>query len=85
MNGTTSLQAIDAVDPADATAAVFDDNALAVQALQNGQIDGLVVDLPTAFFVADAQLTDGQIVGQLPAAGAAVPSNWVCCWARTRR
>ena len=33
------------------------------------QIDGLVVDLPTAFYVTGAQLDDGVIVGQLPASG----------------
>ena len=71
-NGTTSLQAIEQVVQPTQQPSVFDDNALAVQALQNGQIDGLVLDLPTAFFVANAQLTDGQIVGQLPAAGSAV-------------
>jgi polar amino acid transport system substrate-binding protein len=36
--------------------------------LENGQIDALVTDLPTAFFMAAAQLDKGQIVGQLPAA-----------------
>ncbi len=41
----------------------------AVAALQNGLIDALVVDLPTAFYVRDAQLEgDGVIVGQLDAA-----------------
>ena len=33
------------------------------------EIDALVVDLPTAFFMTAAQLDDGKIVGQLPAAG----------------
>ena len=47
-------------------AAVYDTNDLAVQALKNGQIDGLVVDLPTAFYMAAAQLDDG--VDRRPAA-----------------
>ncbi len=65
-SGTTSRQAIlDVIKPTNEPS-TFDDNALAVQALQNGQVDGLVLDLPTAFYVAGAQLTDGQIVGQLP-------------------
>ena len=46
--------------------AVFNNNDDAKAALSNGQIDGLVVDLPTAFAV-QAELTDGVIVGQLPA------------------
>ena len=40
---------------------------LAAQALQNGQIDGLVVDLPTAFYMTGAQLDDGKVIGQLQA------------------
>ena len=67
--GTTSYTAItDQIVP-DAKPAVYDTNDLAVQALKNGQIDGLVVDLPTAFYAAAAQLDDGQIVGQLPPGG----------------
>jgi polar amino acid transport system substrate-binding protein len=46
--------------------AVFNNNDDAKAALDNGQIDGLVLDLPTAFAV-QAQMTDGVIVGQLPA------------------
>ena len=45
---------------------VFDTNDQAVQALKNGQIDGIVVDLPTAYFMTAVQLDDGVIVGQLP-------------------
>ena len=48
---------------------VFDTNDLAVQALKNQQIDGIVVDVPTAFYMIAAQLDDGVIVGQLPATG----------------
>ncbi|GAA1902044.1 ABC transporter substrate-binding protein [Lapillicoccus jejuensis] len=67
--GTTSLTAItDQVKPSSAPM-VYNTNDLAVQALKNKQIDGLVVDLPTAFYVVSAQLDGGVIVGQLPAAG----------------
>jgi polar amino acid transport system substrate-binding protein len=67
MNGTTSLQAITAtIDPSTAPQ-IFDDNSLAAQALQNGQVDGLVVDLPTAFYMTGAQLDNGKVVGQLKA------------------
>ena len=47
----------------------YDTNDLAVQALKNGQIDGIVVDLPTAFYVTAVQVANGKIVGQLPARG----------------
>ncbi|MDO5626937.1 MAG: ABC transporter substrate-binding protein [Mobilicoccus sp.] len=67
--GTTSYTAItDLVQPSQQPNA-FDTNDLAVQALQNGQIDGIVVDLPTAFYMTAAQLENGTIVGQLPEVG----------------
>jgi len=44
---------------------VFNDNAAAVAALKNGQIDGLVVDLPTAFYLSAVEVPSGIIVGQL--------------------
>ena len=42
---------------------MYDTNDAAVQALKNGQIDGIVVDLPTAFYVTAVQVPDGVIVG----------------------
>ena len=65
--GTTSLDAIKnqiGVEPQ-----VFNDNAAAVTALKNGQIDGLVVDLPTAFYLSAVEVENGLIVGQLPSTG----------------
>ena len=49
--------------------AVFDTNDAAVAALKNKQIDGLVVDLPTAFYVTAVQVPNGKILGQFPTAG----------------
>jgi polar amino acid transport system substrate-binding protein len=67
--GTTAYTAIkDQIQPSE-DAKVFDTNDLAVQALKNKQIDGVVVDVPTAFYMTAAQLDDGVIVGQLPAVG----------------
>ena len=69
--GTTSYTAItDQIQPSKKPA-VYDTNDLAVQALKNGQVDGIVVDLPTAFYITAAQLDDGVIVGQLPTAAGA--------------
>ena len=48
---------------------VYNSNNDAVKALENGQIDALVTDLPTAFYMAAAQLDKGKIVGQLPPSG----------------
>jgi polar amino acid transport system substrate-binding protein len=46
--------------------AVFPTNDAAVQSLKNGQIDGLVVDLPTAFYVTAVQVPNSKILGQFP-------------------
>jgi polar amino acid transport system substrate-binding protein len=48
---------------------VYDTNDAAIQALKVGQIDGIVVDLPTAFYVTAVQVEDGVIVGQFPTKG----------------
>ena len=67
--GTTSYDAaVQQIKPT-TQVAVYDTNDLAVQALKNKQIDGIVVDVPTAFYMAAAQLDHGVIVGQLPSAG----------------
>lgn len=65
--GSTSLDDAEEIIAPTTQVAVFNDNAAAVTALANGTIDGLVVDLPTAFFLVGAgEITDGVIVGQLP-------------------
>ena len=66
--GTTSLDAVEnqiGIKPQ-----VFNDNAAGVSALKNKQIDGLVVDLPTAFYLSGVEVPNGLIVGQLPSTGA---------------
>ncbi|HEV7962475.1 MAG TPA: ABC transporter substrate-binding protein [Actinoplanes sp.] len=67
--GTTSLQAINELIKPSQQAQVFNSNDDAKKALQNGTVDGLVVDLPTAFYMTGAELTNGVIVGQLPQVG----------------
>jgi len=69
--GTTSLDAINSIIKPDTAAAVFNTNDEALAALNGGIIDGIVVDVPTAFYMRDAQLTGGIIVGQLPSASGA--------------
>lgn len=67
--GTTSYRSIvDVVKPS-GRPSVYDTLNDGVTALKNGQIDGLVVDLPTAFYITAAQIDNGTIVGQLPALG----------------
>ncbi|MFE9766371.1 ABC transporter substrate-binding protein [Streptomyces sp. NPDC005808] len=67
--GTTSLDYInDVVKPAEAPAA-YAKNDQAKSALKNGQVDAIVVDLPTAFYITAAEVTDAEIVGQFENSG----------------
>jgi polar amino acid transport system substrate-binding protein len=62
--GTTSLQAIEELVQPTQEAGVYPDLDLALKALKNGQVDGVVVDFPTAFYgYADV------VVGQFPDVG----------------
>ena len=66
--GTTSLDTINTVIAPSKDAKVYDTNDLAIEALKNGQIDGLVVDLPTALIIVNAgQYPDGVVSGQFAA------------------
>ena len=67
--GTTSYKAITSQVKPSQQPRAYDTNDLAVAALKNGQIDALVLDLPTAFYATAAQVQDGVIVGQLPQSG----------------
>jgi len=67
---TTSFDLIDQVIQPTVEPGVFPDNTAALTALKNGQIDGIVVDLGTAFYMRDAQLSgkpEGKIIGQFSA------------------
>jgi polar amino acid transport system substrate-binding protein len=68
--GTTSYTYItDQIQPTK-VARVYDTLDAAVLGLNAKQIDGIVVDLPTAFFLRDGgQLKDASIVGSLPTVG----------------
>ncbi|MCK7627716.1 ABC transporter substrate-binding protein [Streptomyces sp. RS10V-4] len=69
--GTTSLDVVnDTVRPRRAPA-VFQKNDLATSALENGQVDAIVVDLPTAFYLTSAELKDAVVVGQFAQQGPA--------------
>jgi polar amino acid transport system substrate-binding protein len=67
--GTTDATTIQDVIKPSKSGASFATNALAVQALKNHQIAGLVVDLPTAFYITGAQVKGSTIIGQLPVSG----------------
>ena len=65
--GTTSLSFITDVIKPSSEAFVYDDNAGAKAALEAGQIDAIVVDLPTAFYIAAVEIDGASVVGQFPA------------------
>ncbi len=67
--GTTSLDYIDSVIEPDNDAQVYDDNAAAKAAFDAGQVDGIVFDLPTAYFITAVEITDASIIGVLPRSG----------------
>ena len=62
---TTSLDVLEQVIAPTSDPVVFNTNDDAKLALQNGQVDAIVTDLPTAFFITAAELDNGVIVGQL--------------------
>jgi polar amino acid transport system substrate-binding protein len=68
--GTTSLDAItNQIDPT-IKPLVYDDTSKAAQALQNKQVDAIVADLPTAYYLTAAEIDGGVIAGEFqPTAG----------------
>jgi polar amino acid transport system substrate-binding protein len=67
--GTTSLTAIrDDIKPTQ-DPLVFNDTNAAKQALLNGQVDAIVADLPTAFYVTAVEIPKSTITGQFSPSG----------------
>ena len=62
--GTTSLTAIRDIIQPDTDPAVFEDTNAAKQALQNDQVDAVLADLPTAFYISAVEIPNSTIVGQ---------------------
>jgi polar amino acid transport system substrate-binding protein len=65
--GTTSYKTITDVIKPTAEPSLYKSNDAAISGLKAKQIDAIVVDLPTAFYMAAAQLDNGKVVGQFPA------------------
>jgi len=74
--GTTSLTAIEEVIQPTQEAAVYNTNDDAIEALGNKQIDGILVDLPTAFFIVNVQTEGNVIVGQIGEDAGATPEHF---------
>ena len=63
---TTSLDYLEEVVQPLTDAAVFDDNVAAKSAFDAGQIDGIVFDLPTAYYITAVEIPEASILGVLP-------------------
>lgn len=67
--GTTSLDYIDGTIEPSTDAAVYDDNVAAKSGFDAGQIDGVVLDLPTAYYITAVEIPEASIIGVLPRVG----------------
>jgi polar amino acid transport system substrate-binding protein len=67
--GTTSLDAVTASIKPSKQPKVFNDSNDVVTALKQDQVDAVVIDLPTAFYLTAAQVPSAKIVGQFEAPG----------------
>jgi polar amino acid transport system substrate-binding protein len=67
--GTTSLDAVNASIQPTTQPKVFDDSNAVVTAIKQGQVDAVVVDLPTALFLTAVELPNASVVGQFEAPG----------------
>ena len=65
--GTTSLDFISEVVQPDAEPFVYNDNNAAKAALDAQQVDAIVLDLPTAFYVSSVEIEGTKVIGQFPA------------------
>lgn len=64
--GTTSLDYAESVIAPDQQVQVYDDNAAAKAAFDADQVDAIVFDLPTAYYITAVEITDASIIGVLP-------------------
>ena len=67
--GTTSLDAVEAKIQPSKQPKVFNDSNDTVAALKQGQVDAIVVDLPTALYLTAAEIPKATVVGQFDAPG----------------
>jgi polar amino acid transport system substrate-binding protein len=74
--GTTSLDFITKVIQPSTEPFVYDDNAAAKAALEAKQIDAIVVDLPTAFYISAVEIEGSAVIGQFPLSDAVGADNF---------
>jgi polar amino acid transport system substrate-binding protein len=76
---TTSLSAVEEEIEPSSKPEVFNNSNDVVTALKNGQVEAVVVDLPTALYLTAAQVEDATVVGQF---GKASGEEWGALLAR---
>jgi polar amino acid transport system substrate-binding protein len=74
MAGSTSAQTLQEVVQPTTEPQLFGSNEDVVAALNAGQIDAFVIDLPTAYLATAMYIENSFIVGELPAGG--IPDEW---------
>jgi polar amino acid transport system substrate-binding protein len=74
--GTTSLAYINEVIQPDEEAFVFDTTNDAKTALNNGTIEGVVVDLPTAYYITAVEIPKATIVAQFALDSGGATDQW---------
>ncbi|HZO06653.1 MAG TPA: ABC transporter substrate-binding protein [Solirubrobacterales bacterium] len=67
--GTTSLEAAEEVIEPSSKPEVFNNSTDVTTALKNGQIDAIIVDLPTALYLTAVEIPEATVVGQFSAPG----------------
>ncbi|MEM1377422.1 MAG: ABC transporter substrate-binding protein [Pseudomonadota bacterium] len=67
VQATTALPVVTEVIQPESDPLFYNDNADAVAAMNAGQIDAAIFDLPTALFISAVQMDDGVVLGQFPA------------------
>ncbi len=67
--GTTSLEAAEEVIEPSSRPEVFNNSTDVTTALKNGQIDAIVVDLPTALYLTAVEIPEATVAGQFSAPG----------------
>jgi polar amino acid transport system substrate-binding protein len=68
-SGTTSVTYVEETIKPSQEPFVFPDNAAAKQALESGQIDAIVSDLPTAIYIVNVEIEGTKVYGQIEGSG----------------
>ena len=74
--GTTSLEYIQTTIQPEQQPFVYDTTNDAKSALEAGQVDGLVLDLPTAYFITAVEIPEASIVGQFTLESGGATDEW---------